>query len=223
MTKKNSFAVVILCLFLGSCVSSDFDKGMICLRLGDYRRAAGHFDKVLEKKPADCKARIGLGKALLQKSIDNQQDSLAWREAVMNLEAAEALKCAGEISGLLSQVWAERAGKLLKEKDTLQCLQALTRAIEYDPASAEPLNMAGIIYFRMGRIEKSRAILKRAAAIDTANPAACFNLGMIDWYEGNIESAHKEWLKALKCAPDDQEIIYWFARSEKRLREASSQ
>lgn len=215
--KKTIISAVVMFLF--SCSSSELERGLICLRLGDYTRAIQFFDSVLTKHPDHFEARVGMGKAYIQMAADNLQDSVSWKKAIMNLEAARAAASTQQLNTLLSQVWQQRGKLLLNSADTLSALEAITRAIEYDPASAQALNLAGIIYFRMGRIEKSRTILGRAIAIDSMNPAPFFNLGMIDWHEGNIADAHTRWMKALQCSPDDEDIIYWFARSEKELRD----
>jgi hypothetical protein len=41
---------------------------------------------------------------------------------------------------------------------------------------------------------------------------------MIRWQEGEYAGAHALWLKALKIVPEDEDVIYWFARAEKQLR-----
>ena len=206
-------------MFLISCGSSDIENGTVCLRLGDYNGAEKFFGRVLDRDPANYNARLGHGKALLQKFTDRPLDTMSWNCAVMNLEAAGTLQSSNELGGLLSQVWAERARHLLRYRDTLSALEALSRAIESDPLSVESLNLAGIVYFRMGRVGKAKALLIRAAQIDSTNPSAFFNMGMIGWYENDINAAHRDWLRALKCSPRDEDILYWFARSEKRLRE----
>jgi Flp pilus assembly protein TadD len=140
----------------------------------------------------------------------------------MHLEAARTLRPSGDLNGLLSQVWSERAHILLAGNDTLGALEALTRAIEYDPQRADPLNAAGIIYFRLGETEKAQALFVQAASVDSLNPAVLFNLGMVAWHSGDLEKAHACWLTGLKQSPKDQTMLYWFARAEKQLREAES-
>jgi hypothetical protein len=43
---------------------------------------------------------------------------------------------------------------------------------------------------------------------------------MIHWQAGEFRRAHGFWLKALKSMPRDEDILYWFALSEKKVREA---
>ena len=204
---------------MAACATSDLRKGAVALELGDYTMAINFFSRVLEKNPAHFEARLGMGKALLQKTIDNGDDSVSWRMAVMHLEAARTLSSSSEVPKLLAQVWAERASDLLHGGDTLTALEMLTKAIASDPQNSQPLNLAGIIYFRMGRPEKARLLFEGAVKNDTANPSLLFNLGMLYWEEKRIKEAHDLWLRALKMSPQDEDFLYWFAVAEKSFRD----
>ena len=216
------FLTGIALSLLTGCISRDIEKGTVALELGDYSLAAQFFSRVLVREPANAEARLGMGKALLQRASDNPGDTTAWREAVMHLEAVRTLGKNTDIGPLLSQVWSERAASLLSLNDTLRSLEALTRAIAADPTSPEPLNLAGIIYFRTGRAAKARLLFERAIAVDSSRASSLFNLGMLDWEEGAVREAHDLWLRALKASPQDEDFLYWFAVAEKRLREMPS-
>ena len=43
---------------------------------------------------------------------------------------------------------------------------------------------------------------------------------MLRWQAGDVRGAHDQWLAALKALPDDEDILYWFALAEKKLRES---
>ena len=205
---------------LTGCTASDVRKGTVALELGDYSLAIVLFSRVLERNPAHFEARLGMGKALLQRAVDNNDDSVSWRLALMNLEAARTINSGDDLEKLLSQAWVERAYGLLHRSDTLSAIEALTKAIAFDPLSSEPLNMAGIIYFRMGKTEKARMLFERAVRIDTVAASPLFNLGMVHWEQNEPQRAYECWLTALKKAPGDETILQWFATAEKRLRES---
>ena len=92
-------------------------------------------------------------------------------------------------------------------------------AIEFNNRALEPLNLAGIIYFRMGEVDKSEMLFRKAVALDSANAAAHFNLGMVFWQGKRYNDAHTQWLSALAASPGDKDMLYWFALAEKKLRE----
>lgn len=216
--RKPVFAVVLTFL---ACTSSDIRKGTVALELGDYRMAIEFFSRVLSRQPDHFEARFGMGKALLQQAVDNRNDSTSWRRAIMQFEAARTVNSRADVHRLISQVWSERAYGLLHAGDTLQALEALTEAIAADPRSPEPLNLAGIIYFRTGNTRKAKLLFERVLTIDTSNASSLFNLGMVYWKQQQTGEAHDFWLKALKHAPDDEDFLYWFALAEKSLRKST--
>lgn len=213
---------VIAIIALTGCSDSNMEKGAACLQLGDYEMAQAFFNKTLIRNPRDYGARVGMGKALLQRAADNANDTVSWREACLHLDAARTLRPSAYLNVLLSQAWFERSRVQLDFRDTLGALTSLSHAIEYDPGRPEPLNAAGIIYFHMGEEEKALAILSRAAALDSGNVTVLFNLGMIRWHSGDLNGAHGLWLRALKRSPKDETVLYWFALAEKKLRESDA-
>ena len=217
---------ISLCVFavfvLSGCTDSDVDKGASCLLLGDHVMAQEFFAKALARDPRNYEARLGMGKAFLQAAADDECDTSAWRNACRHLYAARTLRPSEGINSLLSQAWSERGRMLVHYHDTLAALEALMRAIEYDPKQYEPLNAAGIIYFRMGETQKASALLSKALSLDSGNVTVLFNLGMVRWHEGDIADAHGLWLKAFKRAPKDDAVLYWLATAEKKLREAGA-
>jgi tetratricopeptide (TPR) repeat protein len=211
-------ALALFCaLFV--CCTDNIDNGNLCLRLGDYPAAIEYFSAVLKRHPANFQARMGMGKALLQQGID-RSDTAAWRGALLHLEAARTLAPRAHIGPLLGQAWTERARMLLAAGDTLGGLDALTLAIERDKEAVAPINLAGIVYFRTGNIDKSLTLFRTALALDSTDAATRFNLGMVHWARGEAAGAHGHWLAALKANPSDASVLYWFALAEKRLREA---
>jgi len=218
--KKLLFSVTILAAILSGC-SSDFEKGEACLQLGDYEMAITFFGKALYRNPKNIQARRGMGKALLQRSVATG-DTADWAQALINLEAARSLSGVSQIDGILSEAWAGRARHFLAQNDTIQALAALSRAIELNPRALEAINLAGIVYNRLGSIGKSEALFRKAIAIDSTNASGYFNTGMVCWQKQEYKQAHAHWLKALRYAPDDNDILYWFALVEKALREGAA-
>lgn len=209
--------VAFLLAAIVGCRNSNLDKGNICLRLGDYPAAISFYSEEVKDHPDGYLGRLGLGKALLQKAFD--ADTSAWKAAIVQLEAARTLSPAPDLGGLLAEVYLQRAHQLLDAKDTVGALDALSRSIESDKAAIEPLNLAGIIYYRLGETDKSESLFAKAVGLDSANASARFNLGMVYWQSGKVKRAHEQWLAALIESPHDKDMLYWFALAEKKLRE----
>lgn len=211
---------VAVALFAG-CVETDIARGNASLELGDYTMAARFYNRALERNPSSFDARLGIGKALLQQAVSADNDTVLWNRALVHLEAARTLNPGEDYGPLFSEAWGIHARNLLKATDTVGALAALSRAIELQPRSAEPFNLAGILYFRLGDPDKAAILFERAAFLDSLHPSAEFNLGMIHWDNGDIEGARSHWLIALKRAPEDEDLLYWFALAEKSAGEIS--
>jgi tetratricopeptide (TPR) repeat protein len=202
-----------------SCYHDAIERGTICLRLGDYSTAIELFTFEIRRHPDRAEARAGLGQALLQRSAD-LGDTADWKKALIQLDAAATLAPGPHNKAIAASAWMQRARQLLAKGDTLGGLEACSRSREFDPAAVDPLNLAGIVYFRQGDVPKAAALFHQAVALDSGNAVARFNRGMIDWYDGAWKEAHANWFAALKADPDDPDIIYWFAAAEKKLRES---
>lgn len=218
MNHFKKWIFILLVTLISGCYHSTVEKGNICLKLGDYSTAIDLFSVQVKKHPERYEARLGLGKALLQRSTD-LSDSNDWKKGLLQLEAAASLNPDAPIRPILSDAWLQRGRFLLAKKDSTACLDAIARSLEYNPLSIDPLNLAGILYFNQGDASKAEALFSKAVSIDSLNSASRFNLGMIYWYDNDPKKAHSNWLAALKQSPDDPDILYWFSRAEKKIRE----
>jgi tetratricopeptide (TPR) repeat protein len=216
-----SFLIVTVLESCSPDSMKSIEKGESSLRLGDYTMAIRFFEQVLNNDPENFRARLGMGKALIQKASAQNGDSLLWSSALINIEAARTLNPQSDIEPILSEAWMVHARKKLEVHDTLGALNALSRAIDYNPKSIEALNLAGIIYFKIGDPGKAGILFERALAIDSSKSFTHFNIGMLCWSQSDFACAHKAWFKALTLAPQDKDIIYWYSVAEKKFQEAA--
>ncbi|MDB5048821.1 MAG: putative lipoprotein [Fibrobacteres bacterium] len=211
-------AVAVLSLALGACDRNELERGRINLSLGDYPMAIRFFQASVEKNPQLYDGRLGLGQALLQKAFA-ENDSAAFGYALVQLEACRSLSPSQDLSEILTDAYYERARSQLKNQDTVAALSSLSKAIDRGPTNPKPFNLVGIVYGKLGESEKAEALFRKALLLDSMDASANFNLGMIDWQAGETRLAHGHWLKALTALPHDEDVLYWFALSEKKLRE----
>jgi tetratricopeptide (TPR) repeat protein len=219
-----AFTVVpfLMAALLVDCADDNNAKGLASLRLGDYAMAMDFFSAELKKNPSSYDARLGLGKALLQKAVAFDNDTVCWRQALVNLDAARTIRPGDEVLPLIGEAWSAYSRVLLMRSDTIQALKALSRAIGFTPQDPGPVNTAGILYFKMGYTDKAEILFSQALTIDSTISSTHFNLGMLAWQRGDVQTAHQRLLTALNHAPQDQDILYWFAVCEKTLREAAA-
>lgn len=219
--KKNVLLLIAAAFLLFvNCSKSNILKGNACLSLGDYVMAEYFFEKALTSDPLSFDARLGMGKALLQHVIDNKNDTILWKKALLNLESAMNLHPHADLNSLVSDAWYERSQLLLGHNDTLGAFNALSRAIEINNLNITAINSIGILYFHQGDIDKSIILFKQAISADSTNSPALFNLGMALWSRNDYKSAHQYWLEASKLSPDDNDMVYWLAMAEKKLQES---
>jgi tetratricopeptide (TPR) repeat protein len=199
-------------------VNRNIEKGEASLRLGDYTMAIHFFDDVLNRDPENFSARIGMGKALIQQASAKNNDSSTWNRALTHLEAARSLRPQCNVEPLLSDAWIVHARMLLDKKDTISALNSLARAIDLAPSAVEALNLAGIIYFRIGEPDKALTLFSRALAADTSKSFTYFNIGMVKWFQCDYEGARRLWFRAVKLAPQDKDIVYWYSVADKKVK-----
>lgn len=217
---------IVLFLFVISLVSCErtgslLDKGNVNLQLGDYKRARSCFEQVVNKHPSSARARLGLGKSLLQQWTVMAGDTMLLSGALVQLEAARTLRAGDEVERLLSTVWCQRAEVSLKSEDTVAALKALSRATSLDPKSTRPLNMAAVLYFHRGEQTKALNLFRLITSIDTASVSGWFNMGMVYWADSNYQHAADAFFEAARRAPDDQEVLRWAALAKKYLSDDS--
>jgi Flp pilus assembly protein TadD len=198
-------------------VDPRIEQGIANLELGDYKRARMHFEAVLDERPSNYAARLGLGKALVQEFSAHPGDSTLLPDCLTQLEAARTLRPEKEVEKILSIVWFKRATALLANHDTLGAMAALSRSTGFDPKAGKPVNLAGILYFNRGETDKALNLFRLVMTIDSGSVNGYFNTGMVYWADGDYARAFDYWYKAALRAPDDKEIVTWAAMAKKRI------
>lgn len=215
-------SLALLSSFFIHCERSHEKKAELCLRIGDYQRSIRFFNAALEAKPGSFRARKGLGTALMrQASLFEQEERVEtehWHKAIWSFEHALALREDSEIKSQLGYCCNRLAKQLWNKADSSGALRASMKSVLYQPNDPQILNYAGILNNRMGEREKAHDLFAKAAEIDTVDATAAFNLGMFHWQDGKTLKAYEWWLKALMMAPKDENVQYWFARADLKMR-----
>ncbi len=195
---------------LAGCGPSDLEKGRISLALGDSQRSAEAFSRVLDKRPDDARARLGLGQALLQQAVDHPPDHASWKAALVHLEAGATLRPDTASEALVASAYLDWARAQLGAADTLAAIYSLAMARERSPRNTGALNLAGILQCRLGRPEKGKELFELALEADAENVSAHFNLGMLAWQIGDFDAAKSHWQAARHSAPENADLVHWF-------------
>lgn len=94
------------------------------------------------------------------------------------------------------------AAKLVLEKKYNQAKQVLTKVLEVSPNDAEIMTLMADVYHIEGKVEDSKAWLKKAFSINPDYPKAHYILGMLHHEAGNYEKTIDEYEKAIQHFPE---------------------
>jgi tetratricopeptide (TPR) repeat protein len=94
------------------------------------------------------------------------------------------------------------AAKLVLEKKYNQAKQVLTKVLEVSPNDAEIMTLMADVYHIEGKVEDSKAWLKKAFSINPDYPKAHCILGVLHHEAGNYEKAIDEYEKAIQHFPE---------------------
>lgn len=202
-------------ILLISCGESSVERGYQSLQLGDYDMAIGFFNEQLYRNPRDFQARVGVGKALLQKSYANNQDTLLWRQALVHLQAARSIENHDFINLLLKDAWITYGRKMLSAADTMSALIALTFALDYDPSNSEALNLSAILFSSFGLTQKAESLLTVASHNHKTDKDILFNLGILHFYRKEYAEALGIWKSGALFDSSDTELRQWIHLAEK--------
>lgn len=213
MIKKYWIPIVLLSTLLFKCGENSVKRGYESLSLGDYDMSIEFFNNELRCNPRNFEARIGMGKALLQKSYANNQDTIYWHKALIQLQAARSIEANKYLDSLLKDAWIIYSRKKLAAKDTMAALTSLTFALDHDPNNTEALNLSGILFGTLGFIEKAESLFT-AAGQNNTNKDVLFNLGMLRFYRKQYSEAAHIWKSMSDIDSSDLELKHWIRIAE---------
>ncbi|HEX3020735.1 MAG TPA: tetratricopeptide repeat protein [Chitinispirillaceae bacterium] len=216
MIKRYWRFVLFAAVMLFFCSENSVKRGYQSLNLGDYDMAIGFFNEELHRNPGDFGARVGLGKALLQKSYATEQDTTLWHQALIQLQAARSIENRDYLNTLLRDAWIIYGRKKLAAEDTMAALTAMTFALDYDPASAEALNLSGILFSSFGLTQKAESLFVAGSNNSKSSRELQFNLGILYFYRQQYGDALRIWKSASLYDSSDIELKQWIALAEKK-------
>lgn len=207
--------LITVLLFMG-CSENPVKLGYESLALGDYDMAIEFFNKEIRRSPRNFDARLGMGKALLQKSYANNQDTIYWSKALVQLSAARSIKPDDHLNSLLKDAWIVYGRNKLASLDTMGALMAMTFALDYDPQNTEALNMSAILFSNLGFIEKAESLFTVAHSVKKTDTDFIFNIGMLYFYRKQYSDALRVWNSVAESDTADKKIRHWISIAQKQ-------
>ena len=155
---------------------------------GDYKTAEKYFLTVLEIKPDDADAMMGLGQLAFKNK--NYDRSLKYYQKSLDArpDNAETLTMIGEILSL--------TGK------TDMAIYYYSKALILNPSDPEIYNQLGIAFFSKHAFEQARKKFVTAVRLNPKFDEAYYNLGLVSLKQGNTNEALMHYKKAISINPN---------------------
>ncbi|MGQ9616580.1 MAG: tetratricopeptide repeat protein [Spirochaetota bacterium] len=170
--------------------------GIVYARLGKYEEAVDYLQKVRESELAALfKVHTEMILGYIYTIQERYEEALSVFRRIIEggIESAQAYSVIGYIY--------DRLGNFK------EAVLNLYRAIEIDPKNANAHNSLGYIYAESNmNLEEALSECRKAVSLDRDNPAYLDSLGWVYYKLGDISQAKNYLRKALKKAPDNEEI-----------------
>ena len=108
----------------------------------------------------------------------------------------------------------DKAVELMSKRELEPAIQRLNKAIAIYPPYAVAYNDLGVIYSRLGDLQREREALQKAVDLNDHYSLAYVNLGRMDIAAGNFASAESELDKASATDPTDSVALILLSYAE---------
>jgi protein O-GlcNAc transferase len=199
--------------------------GVVLKALGEADAALAAFQKAIGLKSDYVEALTNLGLALhergdaaalvpLRRAVELAPGlgeawlnlGLAQRAAHDLEEAVASLRRSVAANPALGAAWNALGVLLARQVDERHAAcEALARAADCEPYSADILSNYGLSLNKVGRNEEALAVLERALAVDPRHGEALFNRGIVRQQEGDFDGAFADWKAAVSADPQHRD------------------
>jgi Flp pilus assembly protein TadD len=172
--------------------------GLSAWKAGDRSIAADALARAVELDPENLKAKLNLGRVLLEEG--RAPDALAYLESAVGMapESAEAYRVLGNVRSELGQI--EPA------------VMAYHHALVLDAEDAWTMNNLGLLLVRQGRFDEALPALARATQLKPGSATFQNNLGVALEAKGYYSEAAEAFRTALETSPSHDRATISLAR-----------
>ena len=220
--KVGMFVAVLFATVLCACNGNDMNRGDEALRIGDYKRAAKNFSKVLDKDPANRDARYGLAIACYAIAEDKERlrvSTLAlWERTVREFKILSVVDSSEKSKPMYSTSLFYLARAMLAENAQAKVLPLLDQSIKLDPENYFSYNLKALILAGQGNTEEAKKIYAYIVTREPKFASAYVNLGNLYWNAHDYESAWDIWSMGHEALPQDAVLAKWMRIAEDSLK-----
>jgi len=158
--------------------------------------------------------------AFSQKRSDAVRDDL--KEAIRLTRDNELKKSEAILQRLVkadpdfAKARTELAFNLTKQRRFVSAYETVLSVLDKDKRDSRALSVLGALLVASGRLREARAILYRTLELDGDAHLAWASLGMLDYYDNNVDEALKSLRRAVYLAP--REPDYYFSLAQASVR-----
>ncbi|HQZ83830.1 MAG TPA: aspartyl protease family protein [Pyrinomonadaceae bacterium] len=167
-----------------------------------------------------CLALAFAAPAFSQKLSDSARDSL--KEAIRLTRDNELKKSETILQKLVkaepdfAKARTELAFNLTKQRRFVEAYEAVLSVLDKDKKDSRALSVLGALLVASGRLREARAILYRTLDLGRGEHLAWASLGMLDYYDNDVDEALKSLKQAIYLAP--REPDYYFSLAQASVR-----
>ena len=198
------------------------NRGDEALRIGDYKRAAKNFSKVLDKDPANRDARYGLAIAYYAIAEDKERlrvSTLAfWERTVREFKILSVVDTSEKSKPMYSTSLFYLARAMLAENAQAKVLPLLDQSIKLDPENYFSYNLKALILAGQGNTDEAKKIYAYIVTREPKFASAYVNLGNLYWNAHDYESAWDIWSMGHEALPQDAVLAKWTRIAEDSLK-----
>ena len=213
---------ILFATVLSACNGNDMNRGDEALRIGDYKRAAKNFSKVLDKDPANRDARYGLAIAYYAIAEDKERlrvSTLAfWERTVREFKILSVVDTSEKSKPMYSTSLFYLARAMLAENAQAKVLPLLDQSIKLDPENYFSYNLKALILAGQGNTEEAKKIYAYIVTREPKFASAYVNLGNLYWNVHDYESAWDIWSMGHEALPQDAVLAKWTRVAEDSLK-----
>ena len=218
---KLLFAMLVATVIV-ACNGNDMNRGDEALRIGDYKRAAKNFSKVLDAEPTNRDARYGLAIAYYAIAEDKErikENTLPlWERTVREFKILSAVDSSEKIKPMYSTSLFYLARAMLSANDHAKVLSLLDKSIQLDPENYFSYNLKALILSGQGDVEEAKKIYAYIVTREPKFASAYVNLGNLYWNAHDYESAWDIWSMGHEALPQDAVLAKWTRIAEDSLK-----
>ena len=220
--KVGMLVAVLFATVLCACNGNDMNRGDEALRIGDYKRAAKNFSKVLDKDPANRDARYGLAIACYAIAEDKERlrvSTLAlWERTVREFKILSVVDSSEKSKPMYSTSLFYLARAMLAENAQAKVLPLLDQSIKLDPENYFSYNLKALILAGQGNTDEAKKIYAYIVTREPKFASAYVNLGNLYWNAHDYESAWDIWSMGHEALPQDAVLAKWTRIAEDSLK-----